>query len=96
MAGLAAARGRRGGRPSKLTPELRRRCGDAAGYQGLPVRQRRDPQPLDRPHRVLSSLPEGADPGTPGLIAGKGEGRRLVNSQGPAQYHPVSVAALTG
>ena len=32
-----------------------------------PVRQRRDPQPLDRPHRVLPSLPEGTDPGVQGL-----------------------------
>ena len=75
MAGLAAARarGRVGGAAEQAhagaAPPGR---GDAEGYEGLPVRQRRDPLPLHRAHRVLSSLSEGADPGAQGLTAGKG------------------------
>ena len=46
--------------------------GDAEGHEGLSLRQRRDPQPPGRPHRVLPPLPEGADPGAQGLRAGKG------------------------
>ena len=46
--------------------------GDAEGQEGLFLRQRRDPQPLDRPNGLLSLLPEGADPGTQGLRQERG------------------------
>ncbi len=46
--------------------------GDAERQEGLSLHQRRDPQPLDRPHRVLPSFSEGADPGAQRLTAGKG------------------------
>ena len=75
MAGLAAARarGRRGRAAGQAdagaSPPGR---GDAAGHQGLPLRQRRDPQSPDRTHRLLPSLSEGADPGVQGLTARKG------------------------
>ena len=56
MAGLAAAQGprkegRAAGQADAQAPPPGR--GDAAGHEGLPVHQRRDPQLPDRPHRVL-------------------------------------------
>lgn len=43
---------------------------DAAGQEGLPVRQRHDSQSLDRAHRVPSSPPQGTGSATQGLTGG--------------------------
>ena len=78
MAGLAAARarGRWGGRPGKLTPELRRQAeAMLRDRKGYPFRQRRNPQPLEFGRTAFyHHFPEGTDPGASAANAGKGAG----------------------